>query len=213
MNKNLFKKINIFIFIILFSCSKKDKNDLLGKWYYKVSGTYYFYTLEFFDNNKFKKEGYRFNDSGIYNIIEKKKNYYLVQFKSKTGDFDKLIKVYIKDKYIELQDEGKNEIWYSQNSEEAKNIMYNAEKNFQHPSQYKSFDHYYLEKFALLNKTVEDLEEELGLPDSISPDENDSLIEIWLYGKYGTDEKGNLYSYQFYIKDGKVIKVNFILQN
>jgi len=41
-----------------------------------------------------------------------------------------LIKVYIKDKYIELQDEGKNEIWYSQNSEEAKNIMYNAEKTF-----------------------------------------------------------------------------------
>lgn len=205
--------ILVLSFLIFSGCNKKIENKLIGKWYYKLPGSNYFNTIEFFKDGKFKKEGYRNSGAGTYQILESKKNFYLLQIDSFSGDFNKIVKVNFKGNTIEMQYDDKTEIWFFQNTEEAKNIMFNAEKIFQHPSQYKSFDHYYLEKFAELQKTVSDLEFELGYPDSISNDENDPTVEIWLYGRYGLDEFGNIYSYQFFVKDKKVIKVNPIIQN
>ncbi|MCX8058796.1 MAG: hypothetical protein N3A58_05235 [Spirochaetes bacterium] len=213
VNNILIILIILFVFTNFYSCNKKVENKLIGKWYYKLPGSNLFYTIEFFKDGKFRKEGYRYNGAGTFQILEIKKNLYIVQIDSYSDDFDRVVKINFKGNYIEMEYDEKIEQWYFQNTEEAKNIMFNAEKVFQHPSQYKSFDHYYLEKFDELGKSTEDLEFELGYPDSISLDENDSTVEIWLYGRYGIDEFGNIYSYQFFVKNKKVIKVNSILQN
>ena len=61
---------------------------------------------------------------------------------------------------------------------------------------------------ALLGKTDKDLLQELGKPDNKQSLNNTE--QIWFYDKKGEDDYGNIYSYNFFLLENRVTKVEYM---
>jgi len=99
-------------------------------------------------------------------------------------------------------------MWYSVNTEKAKIIIEKATRYTQNLYELETWYHYYLISFPSLGKTDKDLLQELGKPDNKQSLNNTE--QIWFYDKKGEDDYGNIYSYNFFLLENRVTKVEYM---
>ena len=208
--KNFAVIIIIMILLILFSsCANfppwKTK-FFVGKWITPVDNTYF--VLEIRKDGTFETKGRKFCNIGTYTILNHEGNSAILKLKSISGLYDVTLLAYRYREGILVKYREYSKMWYSVNTEKAKIIIEKATRYTQNLYELETWYHYYLISFPSLGKTDKDLLQELGKPDNKQSLNNTE--QIWFYDKKGEDDYGNIYSYNFFLLENRVTKVEYM---